>query len=178
MFRRKIRRFDSRRTGINIDEVPGRERTFFIKARFNLDNAGRPEIGPRELFLARPAQGNGFAGGLREAGCFDTGFAAVLASKARAEIGNHDLHFVIRQMKGSRQLGTTPEGILAAGPNFEFAVGPFSHGRARFQGGVLDIGDVVGLPKDVLRLGKLVSEIISDEKPSFDLTLLNPDRYA
>ena len=26
--------------------------------------------------------------------------------------------------------------------------------------------------------GKLVSEIVSGEKPSFDLTLLNPDRYA
>ena len=47
---------DGRRPGIVVVELPGDDRAVFAHAALHIDHAGRTEIGPGKLFLARPDQ--------------------------------------------------------------------------------------------------------------------------
>jgi len=60
----------------------------------------------------------------------------------------------------------SPDGLPYLGRTAKFANLTIATGHAMMG---LSLGPITG---------QLVSEILSDEKPSFDLTLLNPDRYA
>jgi D-amino-acid dehydrogenase len=60
----------------------------------------------------------------------------------------------------------SPDGLPYLGRTGKFANLTIATGHAMMG---LSLGPITG---------QLVSEIVSGEKPSFDLTLLNPDRYA
>jgi D-amino-acid dehydrogenase len=74
-------------------------------------------------------------------------------------------HFVgVQPWRGLRPC--SPDGLPYLGRTAKFTNLTVATGHAMMG---LSLGPVSG---------RLVSEVISDEKPSFDLTLLNPERYA
>ena len=66
-----VRRRDPGRAGVVIVELPRGERAVLLRAAPDLDQAARPQIGPRELFFPRPHDLDGLAGGLRKASGLD-----------------------------------------------------------------------------------------------------------
>lgn len=126
--------------------MPGGKRAFVVESAFDLDHGCRPEIGPRELLPAGPAQGDGAARRLGQACRFNPGLARVFAAETAAEVGHHNAHLVLAEVKGPRQFGPAAERVLGPGPNGELALDPFGDRRTGFQGCMLNVGHLVGLP--------------------------------
>ena len=79
--------------------MPGGQRALIVQAGFGLNEGRGTEVGPGELLLAGPAQRDGLAGRLREAGSLLGDFTRMLAAKAAAKIRDNDAHMVLREMK-------------------------------------------------------------------------------
>ena len=70
----------------------------------DVDDAGRPEVAPHELFVARVDELDRPAGGLREPRRLDGLLARVLAAVAGAHVGHDDAHAIFGQAKRLRRL--------------------------------------------------------------------------
>ena len=60
-----VRRGDGGGAGVVVVELPRRDRAVAARAALDVDDARGPEVGPRELLLARPDELDGLAGRLR-----------------------------------------------------------------------------------------------------------------
>ena len=116
----------------------------------DVDHAGRAEVGPGELLLARPDQLDRRVDGAGQPGGLDRRVAKVLAAVGRACVGDDHADGCLRQPERRRQLGAHAERPLRACPHGHPAVAPIRHGRARLQRGVRDIGDCIGLRQSQL----------------------------
>src|SRR5215472_13945470 len=112
-----VRRLDGGRPRIDVDEMPGRQRPFGVKAGLRFDHRCGPEICPRKLLGPGPTQRNGLARCLREPRRLDGGLPGVLAAEPGPEIRNNDPHLVVGNMKRAGQLAAMSEWILCAGPD-------------------------------------------------------------
>src|SRR5262245_11175995 len=57
-------------------------------------------------------------------------------------------------MKRGGEFALMTKRILCAGPDGEFAAGPFGNGRARFKWRMLDVGNIISLAKSLFGGGE------------------------
>ena len=126
-------------------EFPGGEHPILGHAADDVDDARGSEVGPGELFLARPDDLDRPAGLARQPRRLDGRLDRVLAAVAGAGIGHDDAYGVVGQPEGPGQLAPHPERPLGAGPDGQLAVLPLRHGRAGLERGMGDVGDGVRL---------------------------------
>ncbi len=92
-----IERANPRGAGIVVMKFPGRECSVAADAALDFDDAGRPEVGPGEFFLARPDELDRSACLASQPGRLDGRLAGMLAAVARPGIGHDDPDRVISQ---------------------------------------------------------------------------------
>ena len=138
-----VGRADGGGAGVVVVELPRRERAVAARAALDVDDARGPEVGPRELLLARPRHLDGLAGRLREARGLERGVARVLAAVAGAGVGHDDAHLVARDVERVGQLVAHRERALRAGPHGELVAGPLGDRRPRLERHVRDVLDGV-----------------------------------
>jgi len=153
-----VRRVHRRSAGVDVQEMPARQRALLIQAGLDVDRRGRAEIGPRELLLARPSQRDGAPGGAGQARRLDGRLPSMLAAETAAEIRHHHADLLIGQAEGAGELAVVAERILRPRPHGQRPVAPLRHRRAGLQRGVLHVGHVVGLPQHAVRPGQLVGK--------------------
>ena len=115
----------------------------FVDAGVDLDHAGRAEVGPGELLLARPDDLDRLAGRLRQPGRLDRRLAGVLAAVAGAHVRHDHAHLVRRHAERAGELAADAERPLRAGPDGQLAVLPLGDGGPRLERDVGDVGDRV-----------------------------------
>src|SRR5205085_2452204 len=102
--------------GVDVDEVPARQRVLRIERGGDIDDRGGAEAGEAELLLARPAKCDRLFGALRESGGFDRGFAGVFAAKSAAEIRYDHPDALLGDVKSAGQFAADSERILRRRP--------------------------------------------------------------
>ncbi len=85
---------------------------------------------------------------------------ARLGAEAAADIRGDDPHLVERDVEGGRQRLAHREGGLATRPHGELSVRlVLRDGHMRLDGHVLDVRDIEGVLRDVIRLGKALVDV-------------------
>ena len=125
-------------------ELPGGQLAVLVDAGRRLDQAGRAEVGPGELFFAGPDQLDRLARRPGQPGRLDGGLAGVLAAVAAARVGHDHADSVLGQAERLGQLRPRTEGALGAGPDGQVVALPLRDRRAGLERGVGDVGDRVG----------------------------------
>ena len=128
-----VRGRDGGGAGIVIVMLPCQQLSVTLRACFDLNEAGRAEVGPGELFSAGPDHLDGLAGGLRQTRCFKSGFAGMFSAVTAAHIRLDDAHLRGRNVKGLRQLIANAEGTLGSGPDGQIRAIPLRDGGARLK---------------------------------------------
>ena len=82
----------------------------------------------------------------------------MFAAKRRSEIRDDDMNVFSAQVKCAYEFGAMPKGVLRAGPDGQFAIGPFGDSRPRFQRSMLDVGDVEILAQHLFGGGQVIGE--------------------
>ena len=126
-----------------------------IQAGADLDQGRRTEIGPGELLLTRPAQGDGPLGRAGQAGRFDRRFARVFSAEPAARVGHDHPHVLGGHVERGGQLAADAERILGARPDGELVAFPLGHGGPGLHRRVLDIGDLVAFVEDLFCAGEI-----------------------
>src|SRR5205814_1734068 len=110
-----VTRFDCRRPGVVVVELPRRELAISAGAAAHFNYTRRTEVRPGEFFFARPHQLYWFACGFSEARRFDGAFAGMFDAIRRAGIRNDDAHVLRRKMKGAGKFIDNTDWTLRAG---------------------------------------------------------------
>src|SRR5215471_13902956 len=124
-------------------ELPGRDLAVGANSAFDIDHAGRPEVGPGEFFFAGPDDLDRRAGASGEPCRFNRDLAGVFAAIARAGIRHDYSDLVWRQMERLNQFTLDSKGPLSPCPDSQLAVLPLSKGGSGFERGVGNVGNGV-----------------------------------
>src|SRR5438552_8627068 len=109
MLLRGIWTLKSRRTGVDVDEMPGRERALRVQTRLDIDHRGGTKVSPREFFGAHPSESDGLSRPLREARRFDRGLASMFSPESPTKIRNDHAHAILGNVKRASQLSPHPK---------------------------------------------------------------------
>src|SRR5207245_632473 len=109
----------------------------------DFDDARWTEVGPNELFFARPDNFYRLSGRARQTRGFDGCITGVLPSVGRAGVRNDHANFALWNVKNAGKFVTIRKRPLRSSPYGELAVIPLRHGCARLERGMRDVGDIV-----------------------------------
>src|SRR5262249_52362141 len=112
----RVNRLQPRIPGIVIVKIPGCDNAVFADAARHINYTSGTEIGPGELFFARPDRLDRLARGFGQARGLDRRFAGVLTAVARSGVGNDDAHAGFGNAKSGGQFASHAEGTLRACP--------------------------------------------------------------
>ena len=146
LVRHRVWRVHAGGAGVVVVIFPGRERAVRGSTALatSITPAG-PEVGPGELFFARPDQLDRSSGGTGQARGLNRRLAGMLAAICRAGSRHDHPNRFLGKAERLRQLAAHAEWPLRAGPDCQAAVLPLGHRRARLKRRVGNIGHRVGL---------------------------------
>ena len=143
-----VRRANAGRAGVVVVVLPGDQPVVGADCAPHVDHAGRPEVRPGQLLLARPHELDWRSRGARQPCGLDRRLAGVLAAVRRSGVGHDHANALARQVKRIGELALHAERALRAGPDREVVALPFRHGRARLERAVRDVSHgVAGLER-------------------------------
>src|SRR5215468_425988 len=124
-------------------KFPRDDRAVLPRAALDFNDAGRPEVGPGELLLARPDDLDRFSGRLGQARRLYGRVARVLAAVGGSGVWDENADALGGNVESLGQLFFDRERTLRSSPDGELLASPFGHRSARFEWRMRDVSDGV-----------------------------------